>query len=163
MDSVVLLVTTSALLGSALVGGIFFTFSSFVMKALARVPAPEGISAMQSINVVVINRSFFGAFFGTALLCLAAAGLALTSLDRASSVFLVAGALLYIVGTLLVTVIGNVPLNDRLAAVAATETSARLVWQDYLERWTTWNHVRTAAAMAAALLFTLGLVQHVAS
>jgi uncharacterized membrane protein len=47
-----------ALLGSALIGGIFFAFSSFVMKALARVPSPEGIAAMQSINVVVLNPSF---------------------------------------------------------------------------------------------------------
>ena len=30
----------------------------------------------------------------------------------------------------------------------------------YLSRWTTWNHVRTAAAMVAALLYTLGLMQN---
>ncbi len=26
-------------------------------------------------------------------------------------------------------------------------------------RWTAWNHVRTAAAMIAALLYTLGLMR----
>ncbi len=38
MDQLILVVGTTALLGSALVGGIFFAFSSFVMKALVRVP-----------------------------------------------------------------------------------------------------------------------------
>ena len=46
--------------GSGVVGGVFFAFSSFVMAALARRPAHEGIAAMQSINVVVLNRSFLG-------------------------------------------------------------------------------------------------------
>ena len=37
MDQLISVVGTTALLGSALVGGIFVAFSSFVMKALARV------------------------------------------------------------------------------------------------------------------------------
>jgi uncharacterized membrane protein len=42
-----------ALLGAAMIAGVFFfAFSSFVMPALARLPAAGGISAMQSINVV---------------------------------------------------------------------------------------------------------------
>jgi len=47
-----------------------------------------------------------------------------------------------------------------LAAVSATDPAARNVWERYLSRWTMWNHVRTAAAMAAALLYTLGLMQN---
>ena len=71
-----------ALLGSALVGGIFFAFSSFVMKALTQVPSAGGIGAIQSINLVVINRSFLGVFFGTAVISLSAAGLAFAGLGR---------------------------------------------------------------------------------
>lgn len=41
--------------GSALMAGVFFAFSTFVMKALRRLPSPQGIAAMQSINVAVIN------------------------------------------------------------------------------------------------------------
>ena len=37
MDQLIPVVGTMALLGSALVGGIFFAFSSFIMKALAGV------------------------------------------------------------------------------------------------------------------------------
>ncbi len=159
MDQLIPVVGTTALLGSALVGGIFFAFSSFVMKALARVPSAEGIAAMQSINVVVLNPSFLSAFIGTAVLSLVAAGLALAGWGRPPASFFLGGAIFYLVGTFLVTALGNVPLNDQLAAVSATDPGARDVWERYLGRWTMWNHVRTAAAMAAALLYSLGLMK----
>lgn len=68
-----LLTTTaviSAALGCAVVGGIFFAFSNFIMKALRRVPFPQGMLVMQTINVTVLNRGFLGLFMGTALTCL---------------------------------------------------------------------------------------------
>ena len=160
MDQLIPVVGTTALLGSALVGGIFFAFSSFIMRALARVPPAEGIGAMQSINVVVLNPSFLGAFIGTAVLSLGAGGLALAGWGRPSASFFLGGALFYLVGTILVTMLGNVPLNNQLAAVSATDPGTREVWEHYLDRWTMWNHVRTAAAMVAALLYSLGLMQN---
>lgn len=160
MDQLIPVVGTMALLGSALVGGIFFAFSSFIMKALAGVPSAEGIGAMQSINVVVINPWFLGAFFGTAVLSLVAGGFALAGWGSPSASLFLGGALFYLVGTILVTMLGNVPLNNQLAAVPAADPAARDVWEYYLGRWTMWNHVRTAAAMVAALLYTLGLMQN---
>ena len=56
-------------LGAGLIAGVFFAFSSFVMPALAKLPAVQGVAAMQSINLVVLNRSFLGVFVGTAVLC----------------------------------------------------------------------------------------------
>ncbi len=158
MNALVPLLGTLALLGSALVGGVFFAFSSFVMKALGRLPSPQGIAAMQSINVVVINRSFLGAFFATAVLSLAMAGLAVAGWDRPSALFHLGGAVAYVAGTFLVTIRGNVPLNDRLAATTVDDPRAPGIWAHYQQRWTMWNHVRTLAAMIAALLFTLGLI-----
>ncbi len=160
MHQLIPVVGTMALLGSALVGGIFFAFSSFVMKARADVPSAEGIGAMQSINVVVINPSFMGAFMGTAVVSLGAGGLALAGWGRPSAPFFLGGALFYLVGTVLVTILGNVPLNHQLAGVSATDPAARDVWEHFVSRWTMWNHVRTAAAMVAALLYSLGLIQN---
>jgi len=160
MEQLMPVIGTMALLGSALVGGIFFAFSSFIMKALANLPSPDGIGAMQSINVVVINPSFLGAFFGTAVLSLVAGGLALAGWDCPSAYFFLGGALFYLTGTILVTMLCNVPLNNQLATVSATDHGTSEVWEHYLDRWTKWNHVRTAAAIAAALLYTSGLMQN---
>jgi len=85
------------------------------MKALAGVPSSEGIGVMQSINVVVINPSFLGVFFGTAVLSLVVGGLALAGWGRPSACFFFGGALFYLVVTSFVTMLCNVPLNNRLA------------------------------------------------
>ncbi len=163
MNSITTLTAILALIGSGIVGGVFFAFSSFVMKALARVPSSEGIAAMQSINVVVINPSFLGAFMGTALLSVAVVVLVLQIGSHSSAMFFIGGAAFYLAGTFLVTIFGNVPMNDQLAAVSAADPGAVELWNHYLVRWTMWNHVRTAAAMVAALFYTLGLLQNAAA
>ena len=143
-----------------MIGGVFFAFSSFVMKALARAPASQGIATMQSINITVINRSFLGAFMGTAALSLAIVAIALIASDRSSAVLFLAGAITYFIGTFLITIFANVPLNNKLARLAENDASAQTVWTAYLHEWTLRNHARTAAATLAALLNIFGLIQH---
>ena len=147
--------TLVAALGTGLIAGVFYAFSTFVMKALARQPAPEGMAAMQSVNVVVINPMFLGVFLGTAAACVTTIVAALLRWDRPGSAYLLAGAALYLVGTFGVTMAANVPLNNTLAAVSREDPDAPRRWADYVGRWTTWNHVRTAAALAAAGSFTV--------
>jgi uncharacterized membrane protein len=159
MDCLLFALTFLAALGSGLIGGVFFAFSSFVMKALGRVPPAHGISAMQSINVVVINPIFFAAFFGTALLCILLAIAAIAGWPAPGACYLLAGSLLYLVGTILVTMICNVPLNNRLASVKADSAAGKSVWTEYLSSWTNWNHVRTAASLAASACFIMALVR----
>src|SRR5262250_333720 len=59
-----------AAIGSGIVAGVFFAFSSFVMAALGRISPAQAVAAMNSINVTVINPSFMTAFVGTGVLCL---------------------------------------------------------------------------------------------
>lgn len=70
-----------AALGAGLVAGIFFAFSTFVMKALNLLPPAQGIAAMQSINIAVINPWFMTPFFGTAAACVILVVLSLLSWD----------------------------------------------------------------------------------
>lgn len=151
------LITTLSMLGCALVAGIFFAFSTFVMTALGRLPPAQGVAAMQSINLVVINRWFLTVFFGTALMCVTVMAATLAQWHTASGVLLLAGGLLYVVGTILVTMSFNVPRNNALAAVAPQDPQAGALWARYLSSWTAWNHVRTIAAFAAAVLFSIAL------
>lgn len=160
MNAVTLALALAAILGSAIIAGVFFAFSSFVMKALAKLPSPEGIAAMQSINVVVLNRSFLSVFMGTTVISVLVAALAVNGWAMPSAPFLLAGALSYLVGTFLVTGLGNVPLNNRLAAVSATDPDAVPVWEHYLDQWTSLNTVRTGFSAAAVLLLTVGLLQN---
>ncbi len=146
-----------AVLGSGLVAGIFFAFSTFVMRALGQLPQSDGIAAMKAINVTVLNPWFFLAFFGTGAVCLPIAILAVTSADGMHRAHLLAGCALYLFGCLLVTMAFNVPLNKRLAAVGPDSSDAETFWAHYLSRWTLWNHVRTFASLAAAGFFAMAL------
>ncbi|MGD9835155.1 MAG: DUF1772 domain-containing protein [Piscinibacter sp.] len=146
LDSLPLLVS----LGAGLVGGVFFAFSAFVMKALAELPAEHGIQAMQRINVVVLNPLFLGLFVGTAVL----AGLCVLAAffpwgTTRSSLLLTAG-LSYLVGSFGVTAACNVPRNERLARLDPASREAQDYWPAYLRGWLRWNHVRTLASMIAA-------------
>lgn len=151
------LLALAAAIGSALIGGTFFAFSSFVMGALGKLPAPQGIAAMQSINLVVLNPIFLGVFVGTALLGVAIAVAALRGFGAAGAGWLLAGAILYVAGTFLVTLVFNVPRNEALAKMTPDTAEAARLWADYLVTWTTWNTVRAAAAIAALVAFVLGL------
>ena len=159
MDETLFALTLIAALGCGIVAGAFFAFSTFVMTALGRLPAGQGITAMQSINVVVINPWFMTALFGTALACVVLAVASAFEWDEPEVVYRVAGSGLYLVGTILVTIAFNVPRNDALAAASADSADGATLWRRYLAEWTAWNHVRTAAALAAAASFTVALVE----
>ena len=66
-DAIFLTLTFATALGSAIVGGVYFGFSAFIMKALALLPPAHGIAAMQLINVTVITPWFLIPFIGTAI------------------------------------------------------------------------------------------------
>ena len=137
-------------LGCALLGGLYFAFSTFIMRALGRIGTVSGVAAMNSINAVILRSLFMPFFFGTTLgsLVLAIAGI----IERAP--LLIAGGTLYVVGMFVVTMFGNVPLNN-LLTVAPNEDN----WRRYLVVWTRWNHVRTISCLVAAGLFIAALVR----
>src|SRR5688572_10474657 len=92
--------TLAAALGTGLVAGMFYAFSSFVMPALGRLPAPHGVAAMQSINVTVLTPSFLAIFLGSAVVAAALGVHAVIYWDRPGAALRLAGAGLYLVGTI---------------------------------------------------------------
>lgn len=157
VDQLLFALTLLAALGSGLIAGVFFAFSAFVMKALARLPPGEGMAAMQSINVAVLNPWFLGAFLGTAALCVVALIASLPRWHEPGAVYLFLGAVLYLAGSLLVTMVFNVPRNEALAELTRADPESASRWAGYVAGWTAWNHVRTAASLAAAASFSIAL------
>ena len=148
-----------AAVGAFIIGGVFYGFSTFIMQALGRVPGPEGIRAMQAINITVINPLFLGIFIGTALLLLGLAIVAGLNVGQPGAVHVLAGAALYVLGCFAVTMVCNVPLNNALAAVDPASADGAALWARYLRDWVFWNHVRTAASLAGAVVLVFGWAQ----
>lgn len=136
--------------GAGTVGGVFFAFSAFVLRALEDLPPSQGIAAMQRINVVVLNPLFLGLFIGTAVLGAVAVAAAFMRWSMPGSPLLAASGLLYCLGTFAVTVMFNVPRNDRLARLSAESSEGAAYWPVYVREWLLWNHVRTIASILSA-------------
>ncbi|KQL43605.1 hypothetical protein AN963_29670 [Brevibacillus choshinensis] len=157
MDRLLVSLTFLSALGTGLIAGLFFAFSAFVMTALSRLPSEQGIAAMQSINIAVLNPLFSTVFMGTALTSVVLTIFSFFKWGEGDAVYLLMGGLLYVVGSFLVTIMCNVPLNDVLATVDPSSTEGAEVWTRYISSWTAWNHVRTLASLAALASFILAL------
>lgn len=145
--------TALAAVGSGTVGGVFFAFDSFVLRGLARLPEGTGADAMRSINVTAVRPAFMTALFGTAALAVGVVVVGARSPETAERVLLVGGGGAYLVGTVLTTIVRNVPLNDAL------EARQGATWAHFLTAWGGANRVRTAAALVASAAFTAALAR----
>jgi len=145
--------TFLGVLGAGIVGGVFYAFSSFVMPGLQRLPAAQGIAAMNEINVTAEHPAFMVAFMGTTLLALYLGVRGVMDWGDRQATLLVAGSALYLVGAFLLTVVHNVPLNNELADVHPHAANAASQWHDYLDKWNWANHVRGAASVGAAAAY----------
>jgi uncharacterized membrane protein len=154
MPTLLFILTLLAALGSGMMAGLFFAFSAFIMQALGKRPAPVGIAAMQSINETILNPIFFLLFFGTGLIGFA---LVVFAGGDPSSHWRQAGGSLYFFGSIAITMVFNVPLNNRLAKAAPDSAEGAKLWAHYLKVWTRWNHVRTVGCTAASVSFILGM------
>ncbi|MBA4223643.1 DUF1772 domain-containing protein [Bosea vestrisii] len=147
-----LTVVTLALAGA--MAGFFYAYSMSVMWALDAVDPKVAIASMQSINIVVRNAIFFPAFFGTPVVALIAAGLWRAQGLHNVALLLAVAAIAYLIGTFLVTILLNVPMNERLARTTPPVEieAARTIWESYSIPWTLWNHIRTASSFATLML-----------
>jgi len=148
MSTPLVVLTVATAIASAAAGGVFFAFSTFVMPALRRLPAAQGIAAMQSINVTAVLPPLMLLMFGTALACIALIVVAMVDW----SPWLLAGAAVYLVGEIVVTITYNVPRNNELAAMDPASEHDAARWPAWEREWTAGNHVRTVAGVAASAL-----------
>jgi len=157
LESLAFPLTLLAALGSGLMAGLFFVFSAVIMAALDRLPASQGMAAMQSINVAIINPIFLVIFLGTAMVSVALIIIAILGWSGAPSAWWIAGGSLYLAGAIAVTMIFNVPLNNALAATGPDSADAGAMWARYMAEWVPWNHVRSVACTASLACFTMAL------
>lgn len=145
--------TFVAILGSGLMAGVFFAFSTFVMGALRDLPPEAGLAAMRRIDARATRSLFVAVFLAMAGLSVHLAANAYLRLGQGGLAYLVLGGLVYVVGVFGTTVVGNLRLSRRLDSA---EDSA--LWPRDLAAWMLWNHTRTLAALGALALFTLSLL-----
>ena len=144
-----------AIISFGFIGGVYFTFSFFVMQSLKKTSASNAIRTMNTINLVILKSPFM-------LLCFFSSFIALILflenliLNKLISVEGFA-SLIFIVGMFICTATKNVPLNNKLADFDFNDSkyNPEIEWNYYYKNWTKWNHIRTASCFlsTALLLF----------
>jgi uncharacterized membrane protein len=140
-----ILALVTLLLHGALTG-LFFTFSMSVMPGLNAIEPAQAEEAMRSINRKILNPWLYLVFLGSPLAALVAGFLA----PAPASLWFFAAAGVSFVGSFLVTVAVNVPMNNALLAGTMT-------YKDYSPRWTAFNTLRAVASAAGLVLVGFGL------
>lgn len=155
MSGLIIIIIVASISGAGLVTGLLFAFSNFVMKALADLPSDNGMFAMQRINETIINPVFLVLFLGTPILCSVIAFNSGLNINEPGSMFLLVGAIAYLVGPFGITVLFNVPLNNLLAHADVSDSGE--IWPMYQKKWQRWNHIRTYIGVASVVFMAMGL------
>ena len=149
--------TLVSALGSATVAGVFYAYSTFTMSGFARLAPETAVAAMQAINREAPKAPLMLLMFGTAAPCVVLMAASLGELSQPAARLQLLAGFLYLAGAVLLTGVYHVPRNDLLAALEPGSAEAAAYWGTYLDEWVRMNHLRTAAPLAAALLFLLSL------
>jgi uncharacterized membrane protein len=158
IDCLLFAATILAVLGSGLVAGTFFAFAAFVLAALARLKPPAGIAAMQAIIAAIKSPVFLVVFFGTAALAGVLGLAAPLQWNEPGSGYLLLGSLLFLNLPFGVTLMKNLPLNNKLAATKPESKDGAQFWEEFRGVWGFWNHLRWIGALGAAAAFIMAMV-----
>ncbi|MEL6416283.1 MAG: anthrone oxygenase family protein [Pseudomonadota bacterium] len=146
-------------LWSAIIGGVFSAFSEFIMAALRRTAPEAGIEAMQQINQTVIKTQFVAGILLIAFFSVAFAVYAVFAFDGLAQVAVILAPLVYIPSVFLMTLAGNVPMNNKLERLSHTSSEAKAYWREYGRVWTRLNHPRSIGSVITAAVYLYAALQ----
>lgn len=146
---------------TGLSAGLCFTWSNAITPGIGRLDDLGYLSAFQQMNKSIINPLFILVFFGPFFLGL----INLYLFKNASSPiiwFLIFSVAFYFVGVLLVTMFGNVPLNeilDKTDLGNATVEDLKLLRDQFETTWNRLHLTRTITSIISFLILILSLLQ----
>jgi len=157
------IILLSSVVLTALSAGLFYAWVVSVIPGTKKISDQAYLETMQTINREILNVGFFIIFFGALFFLLGSTYLQYkVKMDSAFYLTLMA-TLIYAFGTIGVTMLGNVPLNNLVEALdlstfrAEDYRNARLAYEG---RWNTLNLFRTISALISFILILLALVKN---
>ncbi len=147
---------------AGLMSGLFYSYSCSVMPGLNRLDDFQYVSAMQAINRAIQNPVFFISFFGVLIFLPVAAYLNYAQPVTAVFWYLLAATVIYFIGSFLVSVVGNIPLNnslDKFDLASTTKESLHAQRKIFETRWTNLNTIRTVSSLLAFILSLLACLK----
>ena len=153
--NIVLLITAFT---TALIAGLFYSWSCSVNPGLGKLPDAGYMAAMQSINREILNPLFFMSFMGTVILLPVSTWMQYSNPAPTRFYLMLAATIVYAVGTFGVTIMGNVPLNNALDGFNLQSASPDMIHQQrelFEKPWNRLHSIRTIANAIALILVLL--------
>jgi uncharacterized membrane protein len=150
----------AAALSSSLMVGVYFAFSGFIMKAFEEIETAQSVTAMNSINEVILRSMFMPVFFGSSILSFLLVIVAFYYWGEVGAGATLIAGMVYLVGMFACTIVFNVPLNNALARLDPDSDNVQQIWSHYLRTWTKWNHLRTVSSLITCALCIWLLADH---
>ena len=155
------IVTIVLVLLTGLSAGLCFTWSNAITPGIGRLDDFGYLRAFQQMNRSIINPLFILVFFGPFFLGLI--NLYLFKDASSSMIWLLIFAMaFYFFGVLLVTIFGNVPLNDLLDKTDLTKASLedlKSLRNRFEKKWNRLHLIRTVTSIASFLMLIISLLQ----
>ncbi len=147
-----------ALLSTGLMAGIFFTWTNAVTPGLGKLVDIEYLKAFQAMNRSILNPTFFVIFWGAAAIPLLTTVISYKAQSGTVFWLLTAAVIIYVLGVVVVTMAGNIPLNNLLEQTnleIASPTDMEALRNHFERPWNVLNWVRTFASTIAFILLLI--------
>ncbi len=148
---------------TGLSAGLCFTWSNAITPGIGNLDNYGYLSAFQQMNRTIINLPFIAVFFGPFFLSL----INLYVFRNAASsliLLLILATVVYFVGVLLITIFGNVPLNEMLDKTdlsIASVDELRQLREKFEEKWNRLHLIRTVISAISFLLLIISLLHNI--
>lgn len=155
------LIMLISLLLLALMAGLFFSWTVSVIPGLAKLEDKSYLEAMQSLNRAILNPAFFVVFLGSIVALPLVTFFEYKSGTNKRFYLLMIASLIYLIGSVGVTFLGNVPINNQLEVLdISTMKSEQLksFRSGFESKWNTLNLIRTISSATAFGLFLFAIL-----
>lgn len=151
------IVLFSTLIITGLSAGFFYAWQVSIIPGTLKVSDQVYLQTMQSINKEILNPAFFLIFFGSFIL-LSIGSIYEFHANPTAFWFMLLATISYLLGTLGITIFGNVPLNDQLEALNLSTLSEAnfLDFRTHFEgKWNRLHLIRTVCSILSFVLLAL--------
>lgn len=148
---------------TGLSAGLCFTWSNAITPGIGRLEDLGYLQSFQQMNRTILNPVFFIVFFGPFFLNLITIYLFKSS-SNTMLVLLITGAAFYFFGLILITIFGNVPLNEMLDKTDLSMASIdelKQLREKFEVRWNRLHSIRTVTSVISFLLLIISLLNNI--
>ena len=158
-NMIILLLAT---LTTGLMAGLFFTWSFSVTRGLSKLSDTNYIETFQALNKAILNPAFVIIFWGSPL-CLVLSTIIYYQQPLPGIFwYLLTALVIYLIGCIVVTFAGNIPLNNSLENLnlkSASLEEIKLKRAGFEGRWNSLNMIRTISSSIAFIILIIACLK----